>query len=137
MSDVRAFFDEYREAFAAFDADALMAHFTFPMLVVSATEDGPSIFASTAEDWPGVLGGLFDAYRSLGVVAADPIEFEVTALTGDVATARVHWELRQADGSAVYDFTGIYTVVMADGAWRITAIAHDELPQLGAAMAGG
>ena len=136
MTDVRAFFDDYRQVFAAFDGDALLTRFAFPMHVVSATDDGASVFSATAEDWPAVLAGLFDAYRSLGVVEARPIQMDVTELTGNVATAHVHWELCREDGSVVYAFTGIYTLVVADGTRRITAIAHDELPKLGAAMAG-
>ena len=131
---VRAFFDEYRTTFASFDLPALAKLFTFPMQVVSATDGEPSISVSDEAGWPGVLEALFGAYRALGIVAADPVTFEVTVVASDVASVHVHWELRREDAAAVYDFTAVYTVVLIDGAYRVTGIAHDELPKLAAAM---
>ncbi len=130
MGPLRSFFDDYRTAFARYDRDALSALFTYPLHVVSATEDAVAISVSDRDEWRGVLDRLLDAYRSLGVVDALPLELDVSELTPQVGGARVHWELRRKDGSAVYRFTAIYTVVQVDGARRVAAIAHDELPKL-------
>src|SRR5687768_15892961 len=108
--ELRGFFDEYRATFASFDLGALAALFTFPMHVVSAGEDA-SVAVYERDGWPGILEMLFGAYRSLGVVGAEIVSFEPAHVASDVATVRVHWELRRDDGSAVYDFTAIYTVV--------------------------
>ena len=134
QADLRAFFDEYRTTFASFDLEALAALFTFPMQVVSAGDDDASVAVYERDAWPAILEMLFGAYRGLGVVGAELRSFEAASITPDVASVQVHWELRRDDGSAVYDFTAIYTVVSIGGTLRICAIAHDELPKLGAAM---
>ncbi|MDQ4071389.1 MAG: hypothetical protein M3088_00740 [Actinomycetota bacterium] len=53
-----------------------------------------------------------------------------------VASGRVHWELRREDGSTIYAFTAIYTLARVGTAWRIAAIAHDEVPKPQAALGG-
>lgn len=132
--DLQTFFDEYRATFASFDLAALAKLFAFPLHVVSATGGEPSISVSDEAGWPGVLEALFGAYQALGVVDADPLAFEVAEVAGDVGSVHVHWQLRRDDGSPVYDFTAIYTVVLLEGGYRVSAIAHDELPKLAAAM---
>ncbi len=134
MTALKAFLDEYRATFTRFDLDALAELFAFPLQIVSATDDAPVISVSTRDEWPAVLRGLFGAYRALGIVDAEPLEMEITELAPKVGTVRVHWQLQRDDGSAVYDVTAVYTVVEVEGARRIVAIAHNELPELGAAM---
>lgn len=57
-------------------------------------------------------------------------------MTPRLASARVHWRLQREDGSAIYEFTAVYTLAGDDGQWRVAAIAHDELPKLTAALSG-
>ena len=136
MSSLQAFFDEYRATFARYDVDALAELFAFPLQVVSGTDEGAAISVSTREEWRPVLEGLLGAYRSLGVADGEPLELDATELTPHVASARAHWELRREDGGAIYDFTAVYTLAQVDGAWRVVAVAHDELPKLQVALAG-
>ncbi len=130
MGPLHTFFDHYRTAFARYDRDALNALFTFPLQVISATEGGVAISIFDRDEWGAALDRILDAYRSLGVVDGLPLELDVSELTPQVGGARVHWKLRREDGSAVYHFTAIYTLVQVDGAWRIAGIGHDELPKL-------
>jgi hypothetical protein len=134
-SQVRSFFDTYRETFARYDAAALADLFAFPLQVLSDAEQITPLSIASREDWVGVLEGLLGGYRTLGVAAGEPLEFDATELTPRISSTRVHWELRREDGSAIYQFTAVYTVVASDGQWRVAAIAHDELPKLGAALA--
>ena len=131
---VQAFFDTYRETFARYDAAALADLFTFPLQVVGDAEQVTPISIASRDDWLGVLDGLLGAYRTLGVAGGEPLEIDARELTPRLASARVHWELRREDGSAIYDFTGVYTLAAVDGEWRVAAIAHDELPKLTAAL---
>ena len=135
--DLRAFFADYRTTFARLDRDALLPFFSLPVQVVSATNDATSISVFDAESWPSVLDGLLGAYRILGVADAEPLQMDVTQVTPQVLSAHVRWELRRHDGSVVYGFSAVYTVVEVDGALRICAIAHDELPRLDAALGAG
>ncbi len=134
MGPLQTFFELYRTAFERYDRDALSGLFTFPLHVVSATDDAVAISVSDRDEWRAVLDRLLDAYRSLGVFDGLPLEIDITELTSHVCAARVHWKLRREDGSAVYHFTAIYTLVAVDGAWRVAGIAHDELPKLRAAQ---
>ena len=138
MSSVDDFFEEYRATFARYDADALAALFAFPFQAVSATDDGATVTVSgSVDEWRPVLEGLLSMYRTLGVAEGEPLELEATQLTPQTASARVHWELRREDGSAIYDFTAVYTLARTDGDWKVAAIVHDELPKLQAALASG
>lgn len=133
-SEIASFFRAYRAAFARYDADALVGLFAFPLHVVGDGEEVKPTTVARDDVWLGVLERLLGAYRTLGVADAEPLEIAVTELTARVAVAQVHWELRRTDGSAVYDFTGVYTLVLLGPAWAVTAIAHDELPKLQAAL---
>jgi hypothetical protein len=134
MSTPQSFFDEYAGAFARYDARALAELFAFPFHVVSITEDPTAISVSTRDDWLPVLDGLLASYRRLEVAGGVPLELEVSELTDRACSVRVHWELRKDDGSAIYDFAAVYTLAQVAGAWRVFAIAHDELPKLQAAL---
>jgi Domain of unknown function (DUF4440) len=136
VDELRGFFDEYRGAFARGDRDALAAMFAFPVQVVSASgeDDGPVVSVAGEEEWGALLERLLAAYRGLGVTDAAPLELAVVEPLARVASARVHWELRREDGSAIYDFNAVYTLVRLGAAWRVAAIVHDELPKLHAAM---
>jgi len=138
MTDVpvQAFFDTYRETFARYDAAALADLFTFPLQVVGDADQVTPISIGSRDDWLPVLDGLLGAYRTLGVAGGEPLEIDANELTPRLSSTRVHWELRREDGSAIYDFTGVYTLVVVDGQWRVAGIAHDELPKLTAALSG-
>ncbi len=125
----------YRGAFERADVDALVDCFAFPVQIVTVTQDGASISIADAGDWPGVLARLLGAYRRLGVASIVLQEMELHEPIGAVAVVRVRWALERADGGAVYDFTGTYTVASMDGRHRIVALAHDELPKMRAALA--
>jgi hypothetical protein len=133
--DLPAFFADYRTAFARLEPDALEGYFALPLHLVSATDGGAMVTVADGDQWPGLLAGLLGAYRSLGVADAAVLDLQGVDVAPDVASARVRWELRRDDGTAVYAFTAVYTVVAVDGRPRIAAIAHDELPQLQAALA--
>lgn len=136
MSAIETFFAEYRIAFASFDRTAIAQRYTFPAHVVSATNEGPSISVFADEnEFLGTLDMLLDAYRSLGVSDGVPLDFTATALSPQVYSVRVHWQLRREDASTVYEFTAIYTVAEVNGELRIAALAQDEIPNLLAAMA--
>ena len=133
---IRSFLDEYRATFARYDAEALADLFAFPFHVLSDSEEIAPLSIASRGDWVGVLEGLLGSYRQLGVAAGELLEVDVRELTPRLVLTTVHWELRRDDGSAIYRFTATYTLALIGGAWRVAAIAHDELPKLQAALAG-
>jgi hypothetical protein len=131
---IRSFFDTYRQTFARYDASALADLFVFPLQVVSDAEQITPLSIAGRDDWVGVLEGLLGGYRTLGVADGEPLKIDAIDVTPRLSSARVDWELRRADGSAIYEFTAVYTLVGADGRWQVAGIAHDELPKLTAAL---
>ena len=136
MTSLDGFFESYRTTFARLERDPLLELFAFPLQIVSATEAGPVVASFDRQQWPGLLDTLLGAYRKLDVADAQVLELDVHEVSAAAASARVRWELQRADGSVVYRFTAIYTVVTLDGIRRIASVTHDELPQLQAALAG-
>jgi hypothetical protein len=130
----RSFFERYAAAFARYDAVALVELFAFPLHIVGIVDMPTAISIPSRDDWLPLLDGLLGSYRRLGVAGGVPLELQVSELTGRACSVRLHWELRRDDGSAIYDFTAIYTLAQVDRAWRVFAIVHDELPKLNAAL---
>jgi hypothetical protein len=120
----------YAASFGAGDADAIIEHFAPSVLV--ATDTGSAVVSRVVarEAWPEVLSGLLASYRSLGVVLAEPLSLDVATISPRLAQVDVRWELRRADGSAVYDFRAGYTLVEQGSRWAIAAIAHNEMERL-------
>ena len=125
--------EDYRTAFLRADVAELGNCFAYPLQVASVDEGRVSVRIAESQDWPEVLSGLLELYRQLGVADAAMLEVEILQALDSVAIVRVHWDLQRVDGSSVYDFTAVYTLVRVDGSRKIIAIAHDELPKIRAA----
>lgn len=126
-----AFFDSYVHAFESFDPAAIAARFAFPFHM---TSDGnpPDLTAVTdAAAWQAQITGLVGFYRDIGVVSARIVESSSVTLSPRVEQAALHWQLHDASGTDLYDFHAVYTLVESEGAWKISALAHDELVQVG------
>ena len=129
--------EEYRSAFLRADLSALVNCFHFPLQVASIDADEVSVSVAGSQDWPETLRGLLELYRRLGVANAAMLAVEILQPLDPVAVVRVHWDLQRADGTSVYDFTAVYTMVRMDGTRKIIAISHDELPKIRAAGLDG
>jgi hypothetical protein len=129
--------EEYRSAFLRADLSALVNCFHFPLQVASIDVDEVSVSVAGSQDWPETLRGLLELYRRLGVANAAMLAVEISQPLDPIAVVRVHWDLQRADGTSVYDFTAVYTMVRMDGTRKIIAIAHDELPKIRAAGLDG
>jgi hypothetical protein len=129
------FIEGYRRTFETFDVDVIAGSFAFPLQVVGDAGAVGIVAVPSAEAWRPQLERIVGAYRLLGVSSSTIASFAVTEVTPRIAHATVTWELRRADGSAVYAFTASYTLAETDVGTRIVAIAHDESPKLAAAVA--
>ena len=125
--------EDYRSAFLRADLTALVNCFDFPLQVASIDGDEVSVTVAGSEEWPEVLKGLLELYRRLGVADVAMLAVDISQPLDPVAIARVHWDLQRTDGTSVYDFTAVYTLVRTDGRRKIIAVAHDELPRIRAA----
>jgi hypothetical protein len=133
--DVPEFFAAYRSAFESLDAEAIAPHFAYPVQVAGDTGDRISLTTDDRATWERVLTHVVDSYRVLGIASARQLTCDVVTLSPRLHQAAVSWGLLAADGATVYEFDACYTLVEADGRLVIAAIAHNELPQLSAALA--
>ena len=86
------------------------------------------------EEFVPQLERLVSAYRTIGVHSAEVVESRVIELGPRLAQATVHWRLLDSEGLPIYDFNASYTVANFGGGMRITAIAHNEIRRLQAAI---
>ncbi len=132
---ISVFFDSYRAAFERQDAAAIADHFAYPGLVTSDMGEIALVPMTNRQEWIGRLEQLLGMYRTIGVGSARALDLTLTEISPRLVTARIHWALHNAAGDRLYDFEAIYTVARTAGAFHITAIAHNELPQYQACFA--
>ncbi len=134
-TQVSAFFDSYRTAFESQDAPAIADHFAYPGHVTSDAGEITLVPIANWQEWIGKLEQLLKLYRVINVGTARVLDLNVTAISPQLAQAHIHWALETATGEHLYDFEAIYTVAQIGSELRITAIAHNEMPQYQACVA--
>jgi hypothetical protein len=135
IAGVQAFLDSYRAAFEAYDADAAADHFLLPSFITSDAEPVALMPMATHADCRAGIAQVLALHRKLGVASGRVLGFLVIELSPRLATLDLHFEFCDAADAGLYDFRGLYTLVAQDGAWRIAAIAHNQIPRLLARLA--
>ncbi|HET6761822.1 MAG TPA: hypothetical protein VFH13_06955 [Gemmatimonadaceae bacterium] len=128
-ADVRAFFTSYCAAFIRQDAPAIAKHFA--NLVHVAGDDGRdvSVRVATADEWRETIDRLLAMYRTIDVGSVEAIGLATDALSPRLVQARLRWSLRDKAAQPLYEFDAMYTLARHTETFRITAIAHNEIPQ--------
>lgn len=124
-----AFFDSYLAAFESMDAGAVAGHFGFPLHMTSDADEVGLTTVADVEAWRAEIDRLVSFYRDVGVASARMISASSAELSPRVEHVSIHWQLHDAGGADLYDFHAVYTLAEVDGATRIVALAHDELPR--------
>jgi hypothetical protein len=132
---IRALLESYRQAFERFDAPAIAGHFAFPGHVTADSGDIGLTPITDLGAWIGQLERLLAMYRAIDVAAAHILDLNVAELSPRVFQAMVHWGLDDRAARRLYDFKAAYTLAEIGNALRITAIAHNEIPQYRACVA--
>jgi hypothetical protein len=129
-ADVRAFFTGYCTAFIRQDAPAIAKHFAD--LVHVAGDDGRdvSVHVATAAEWRKTIDGLLDMYRAIDVAFVEATALATDALSPRLVQARVRWALSDRAAKPLYEFDAMYTLARHTETFRITAIAHNEIPEI-------
>jgi hypothetical protein len=68
-------------------------------------------------------------YRAIGFSSARIRKVATTELSPGLVQAMVHWALHDGAGRPLYEFEAAYTLAKLDGAFRIAALAHNEIPR--------
>jgi len=132
---VNAFFESYRAAFERFDAPAIVDHFAYPSHVTSDTGETVLMAVAGRQDWIVQIERLIGMYRAIAVSSARMLDVVVTELSPRLVQACVRWGLYDGAGNNLYEFDAIYTLAAINGALRITAISHNEIPRYQACRA--
>jgi hypothetical protein len=124
-SDVRRWFGEYLDAFAACgrgerDTASLLAYYGVPLLLT--TDDG--LFALTSDDRVvAAAQRQVDGMRAADYDRSDVLDFEVTVLNSTSALCRGSFSRRRSDGGEISRLTAPYLVTDGPVGRRISALA--------------
>jgi hypothetical protein len=128
-ADVRAFFTSYCTAFIRQDAPAIVRLFADTIHVSSDTGDDVSVRVASAAEWRMTIDRLLEMYRSIDFGSAEAIALATDAMSSRLVQARVRWALHDNAAQPLYEFDAMYTLARHSDLFRITAIAHNEIPQ--------
>ena len=128
-ADVRAFFTSYCTAFIRQDASAIAKLFAYPVHVTSDEGRNVSVQIATADEWRTTIDRLLEMYRAIDVGSVEAIGLATDALSPLLVQARLRWALYDKAKQPLYEFDAMYTLARHTETFRITAIAHNEIPQ--------
>jgi len=134
-TNVEVFFESYRAAFERLDPAAIADHFAYPAHVTSDGKEIGLIAVRSKREWAAQLERLLEMYRAIGFRSARVHELKVTEMSPRLILANLRWELRDAADGLLYEFQAVYTLADVGAGFRITAIAHDEMPRYREALA--
>ena len=127
-ADVRAFFTSYCTAFIRQDAPAIARLFAGVVHVTSDDGRDVSVKIATAEEWRATIDRLLEMYRAIDVGSVEAIGLATDALSPRLVQARLRWALSDKAKQPLYEFDAMYTLARHTETFRITAIAHNEIP---------
>ena len=88
-----------------------------------------SVRIANAEEWRTTIDRLLEMYRAIDVGSVEAVGLATDALSPLLVQARVRWALFDKAKQPLYEFDAMYTLARHTETFRITAIAHNEIPQ--------
>ncbi len=128
-ADVRAFFTSYCTAFIRQDAPAIARHFADLVHVASDDGDDVSVHVANRTEWRKEIDRILEMYRAIDVAAVEATGLATDALSSRLVQARLRWALSDRAGRPLYEFDAMYTLARHTETFRITALAHNEIPE--------
>ena len=128
-ADVRAFFTSYCTAFIRQDAPAIAKHFADLVHVTSDGGDDVSVHIATADEWRKTIDRQLEMYRAINFGSVEATGLATDPLSPRLVQARLRWSLTDKAALPLYEFDAMYTLARHTEKFRITAIAHNEIPQ--------
>ena len=134
-ADVRAFFTSYCTAFIRQDAPAIARHFADSVHVATDTGDDVKVYVSDAAEWRKAIDRILKMYRGINFGSVEATGLATDALSPRLVQARLRWALSDRAGQPLYEFDAMYTLARHTEVFRITAVAHNEIPEYRRCMA--
>jgi len=132
---VRAFFTSYCTAFIRQDAPAISKLFANLVHIASDAGDDVEIRVATGAEWRKTIDHLLEMYRAIDFGSAEALALGTDALSSRLVQARIRWALYDRASKPLYEFDAMYTLARHTDIFRITAIAHNEIPQYRSCLA--
>jgi hypothetical protein len=115
-TEIVRFFDDFVEAFAAFDGKKVGSLFVAP--AVALKRDGTLQGFSSVQEIEAYYQVALDQYQASGCKQCRYLDLETQPLNEKTATAITSWDLMRADGSVVTHWRQAYFLVRKNGNWR-------------------
>jgi len=120
-----AWCQSYVEAFCAYDAPAIAAHWTFPALTTAA---GRSFSFKSSEHFAGNTDRLLDFYRKQDVAKVERSIVACGHLAPGIAHMIVQDKMLSGQGEAIAEWEAAYVLQSIDGKWKaVMAVADVEM----------
>jgi hypothetical protein len=128
-ADVRAFFTSYATAYIRQDVPAVCRHFADLIHISGDTGDRVSVHVETVTEMQKTVEHLISMYREIDFGFAEVLALAIDEMSPRLVQARLRWLLRDKAGKPLYEFDAMYTLARHAERFRITALAHNEMPQ--------
>jgi ketosteroid isomerase-like protein len=129
-SDVRAFFDRYKDAFDAIDGQRIAALYHIP--TVTMRGDGSIHSLQSRQELARFFQGVADDYQKDGYAGGRFDELQVSSIGGRSALATMDWQMQRRDGSLIRKWRQSYNLVRAGTGWQIL-VSTFHVPRAAAA----
>ncbi|MFM2044868.1 MAG: hypothetical protein RLY86_3444 [Pseudomonadota bacterium] len=125
-AEAAGFFTAYSAAFAAYDAERIVALFDRPMTVLTA---GRTIAYAEETAVRAYVQGLLDTYREIGLAWPVPAAVWAWPCGADIARVEVLWILRNHEREEIMRFSTSYLLRRAgDDGWKLAVVVSYEEP---------
>ncbi|MET4387509.1 ketosteroid isomerase-like protein [Bradyrhizobium sp. F1.4.3] len=128
--DVKAFFQTYCAAFQALDVEAIADCVTYPSLIVSDGDEITLIAIANRQQCLLTMSKVVELHRQLGAPSGRIHDLSITELSPCLVQASLTMDVLDRASNHLYDFRATYSLAKMVGAWRIAAIAHNQIPRL-------
>jgi hypothetical protein len=128
-ADVRAFFTSYCTAFIRQDVPAIARHFADTVHVATDVGDDVNVHVANGAEWRATIERILAMYRAIDVGSVVATGLATDPLSARLVQARLRWALSDKAGRPLYEFDAMYTLARHTETFRITAIAHNEIPE--------
>ena len=128
-ADVRAFFTTYVTAYIRQDTPAIIKHFAEPVHLSADTGDRVTVHVATRDEMRKSIDHLLEMYRAIDFGSGEVLALGTDEMSSRLVQARLRWLLRDKGGKPLYEFDAMYTLARHTEIFRITALAHNEMPQ--------
>lgn len=128
--ELTAFFQTYCRAFEALDMEAIADCVAYPCHIVSDGDEVTLIAVANRQQCLVTMSRVVELHRQLGAPSGRIHDLSITEFSPRLAQASLTMEALDRASNHLYDFRDTYSLARFFGAWRIVAIAHNQIPRL-------